>query len=1237
MRKKRLEKLKVRVTYVSVSIILFFSVTSRSYCQSSVLDNELITLDLNNVTLLELMVEIEQATGIGFIYGDNIQDPELLSISADNIPVSQVLDQLLNGTGIAYAYVNGVIVLNPGSITDQKTLKGVVIDNNNIGIPGASVRIKGTSQGAIADTNGGFSVFAEKGQNLVISSIGYKTVEVAVNETVMRSGNLKPITLEILTNELQDVVVTGFYELPIERSTGSFSTAREKELQKILSPNLLDKLDGQLAGLDIRDGKIFIRGQNTFNTGEINYDDLDNGTPSPTGVLLADGSEFSYRTDPSQPLIVLDGFPYQGDINDINPNDIESINVLKDASSASVWGTKASNGVIVLTRKKAAKKGTHISFSGYTTLTDQPNFDDYNYVQPYQAFEMERFVLDSLGGKGLANEYYGTTSLLDIYYRRDITGELSYPEAERLMQQLKRQSHYTMAQDAFLRKQLTQNYSIELAYNAGKLSNIITADFNNKKSSFIGNNSDRLNVSLRGKYNVADWFNIGFGYTNQFLGREDNSMAHLFTSGRLRPYETLYDADGNYKPMSFLRGRTFLNSSGFKAEGIQAQSASLRTRSEYETQGYLPWMWNALQEQNNNDITTTGRRDIMQLNASFSLPLGITLSSQLQYQPGRSEKKLYYNERSYLARNLVNSYTTVTNTSGVPAYEYAIPLGKGYHQTAKTSTRGLNFRNTLTYEKLFNQIHDVSIIAGTDFSQVDTDYKTRTLYGYDPISGMHGNSLINFRDLILDYLTESAQYTFNNTVRRLSGFANHDGFNKQRDFGLFTVLGYGYDQKINITASGRIDRSNLTINSAGTNFNWSVGAGWTLTNEEFFQSFRDKINFLRLRSSFGFTGNVDRSAVDFLFGIPNFSPTWNQDYLAVPEGSNPRLKMERTRNINIGVDLHTANSRGRLILDVYNNRSKDLIVNQRTDPTFKGFTSGKLNNGEIKNTGIDLKLDYDIIQKQDFVWNSVLNFGHNNSEVKKYSIDDTPLFYRLLLNGVAKLPGFPVNSIFSYDFAGIDAQGNPMIYVGGKQISTNVTNDAGNTGVYGEHLLNVDDLVFGGTLVPKSYGGWFNTLQYKGVQLSFNLNYELGHKMRLPAIDYVFDKYINNLPRKNVYTAFGQKDYVPGSNVPRLIPANYRNDKIYTTPFEHRNHLQWSEYSSLNVISADNMRLRYINASYQLPKEWIDKAGIGLSNLTLSLQADNLVVWNNNTYNIDPQFPYQPNPRSFTVSLRGNF
>ncbi len=1116
----------------------------------------------------------------------------------------------------------------------QNQVTGTVTDENGEGLPGVTVRVADTSLGAITGIDGEYSLdnIPDGEQTLIFSYVGYNTARIPVNgQSVINT------TLQLDVTSIQEVVVTGFYELPIDRATGSFSTLGEEELGKIVTPNLIDKLDGQLSGLDVRDGKIFIRGQNTFNTGQLDYEQIDNpAIPSPTGVLLADGSEFSYRTDPSQPLIVLDGFPYQGDINDINPNDIESINVLKDAASASIWGTKASNGVIVITRKKAARKGTKVSFSSYATMNDQPGFDDYGYVQPHEAFDFERYVLDSLGGRNSTNEFFGNSALQDIYYKRDFTGEITYPEAERMIQDLKRQSHYTRAQDAFLQKQFTQNYSIEIAHNAGKLSNIITADFNNNRPSFIGNKNNRLNVSLRGNYEIADWFDIDYSYTNKFSSGENNSLAGIFTAGNLRPYEKLMDANGNYLPMSLTRGRRFLNSSGFVGEGVSAQTASYRTRDEYRALGYLPWHWNALEEQNNNDITNTGRLDIMQVQANLKLPKGFRFSSQLQYQPERNEKDIYYNERSYFARNEVNFYTSTQLVSGRQSFNYGIPLGKGYNQSVNTNTTGLNFRNTLFFDKLFDDIHDISVQAGTDFSQVDTDYKTRTLYGYDPVSGNHGNALINFRDLILDFNEESGDYTFNGTPRRLSSFANHDGFNKQRDLGLFAVLGYDYNSRYNITASGRVDKSNLTINSAGNNFNWSVGAGWTISNENFFQPLSEVFKLARLRSSFGYTGNVDRSAVDFLFGIPNYNPSWNLDHLVVPNGSNPRLKMERTRNFNAGLDLHTATNRGRLIFDIYNNLSSDLIVNQRTDPTFKGFTSGRLNNGEISNTGIDFKLDYDIIQKQDFVWNSVLNFGHNKSEVKKYSIDESPRFYRLLLNGAAKVPGYEVNSIFSYDFAGIDANGNPTININDQPISTNVQDDGGN-GVYGYNIIKLTDLVHGGTLVPKNYGGWFNTLKYKNVQLSFNINYELGHKMRMPYSSIYFEDYLNKIPRKDIFENFGQKNYKSGSNIPRLISSNYRNDPYYTTLFENSNHQQWATYASNRIINADNIRLRYVNASYELPKEFIAKTGIGLSNLTLSFQADNLLVWNNNDYNIDPQYPYQPNPRSYTISLRGSF
>ncbi|CAI8348459.1 MAG: TonB-dependent receptor SusC [Formosa sp. Hel3_A1_48] len=1103
----------------------------------------------------------------------------------------------------------------------QRTITGSIKDANGEPLPGATVIIKDTNKGASSDIDGNYKIrISDDNTVLIYSYLGHVSQEVVVG-----ARSKLDIIMMSDSEELGEVLIsTGYRTISKAQSTGAYATVDSKKLDKIVSSSILDKLDGQLPGVSIQDGKIVIRGQNTFNTKNPEITNSNTITSNPLGVKLADGSQINYRNNPSRPLIIIDGFPFEGNIDDLDQNDIENVSTLKDAASASIWGSKAANGVIVITRKKATKEEGRLSFrfDTFLSISDEINIDDYNFIPAYKAFDFEQIVLDSLGERTLlSNKIKSTSALENIYYRRDVLNELTWPQADELIQKLRMQSNYAEGQDAFLRQAITKNYNFQLSHSSGKLSNIVLMNYTDNETSYVGNKNNKINVGLRSQYKFTDWLDLGFNYNAILSNETSNSMARYFVGGRLRPYEHFADASGNYLAMGDVGGNL---------------GVSYKVRREYEAKGYQPWHWNPIEEQRNNDIGSSGKSHTMQFSADLKLPYGFSYSGKLQYRYRDTDKVLSYNRNSYEARHMINTFTNYEGeVAGIPILKYNVPIGGGIRQNSLSKYTSTNFRNMLNYNHTKDK-HSISASVGTDLLVSDTQYDTNTILGYNKFSGNHGTRAINLRDLTIDAATESLPYTYDGAVNRLSPYINSTGFTKNRDFSIFGFGGYTYDNKYHLSGSGRIEKSNLT-GSDKSNYLWSVGGAWTVSNESFYSGISETVNYLKLRGSYGYTGNVDRSALPFLRGKRGLNIGSGIEYLDITEPSNPDLKMERTRNINVGVDASLFDSRITLSADYYTDFSTNLIVAQRVDPTFRGWTSAKENNGSISNKGLDLRVDARIIERENFQWSSTLNLGFNKGKVVDYQVDKTASYYKQLLEGKLQAPGYAYNSIFTFKSGGLDANGNPTIYLGGEKVSTELLDENGSI-VEGWDKIDLNDLQNHGSAIPTTYGGLFNTLSYKQFDLSFNINYSLGGYMYMPKANLEYKS--TTIHTKEVLQAWQQSGDELQTAVPRMVSTEASTDPYYSTVSGNNfkalnNHNEWYQYSDQHIEKSDVIRLRYITLGYNFDNAFVKQ--IGMESLRINLQVENIAYWASNSRNLDPSYMNRPNPKTITLGIYTQF
>ena len=448
--------------------------------------------------------------------------------------ITEVLDALLAHTSLTYTEKNGIytIVRKPRSVQQgsRHVVSGKVFDEAGEPVIGASVLLKGTRKGMITDMNGGFAIPGVSGEKvtLLISFLGKKTIEVD-----MKPGVEETFTLEDDNAMLDEVVVTGYQDIAKEKMTGSVAIVRAEDLATRYVPNIMNNLEGRVAGLSTYGGEMTIRG---------------------TSSLYAETS----------PLLVVDGVPIEGKIEDLNPYDIESVNVLKDAAATAIYGARASNGIIVVTTKNAKEKGKiDIDFSANLTIWEKKNMDyaDNFYLTPeqqvdiesdywnYYFFDNDGEVADPLQSTLQAIES-GTSAISPIQYAyyRLAKGEISCYDLHNTLDALKKNNFAKEYGDNIYKQQILQQYNLSLRSRADKFQSNLTLNYKFDNSGQINSDKSSLNINYKGIYDVASWLTATFSFNaihDKSVGPGYDYNSSYTNPWAVPAYERMYNEDGS--------------------------------------------------------------------------------------------------------------------------------------------------------------------------------------------------------------------------------------------------------------------------------------------------------------------------------------------------------------------------------------------------------------------------------------------------------------------------------------------------------------------------------------------------------------------------------------------------------------------------------------------------------------------------------------------------------------------
>jgi len=1052
-----------------------------------------------------------------------------------------------------------------GKMNAQYILEGAVVaKDNNTAMPGVSVSVQGTNLKQISDAKGRFKLNLNAGSfTLNIFYIGYETQKVVV--FLPRAQPLNIILVPSST-ELKEVSIlsNGYQRLAKGKATGSFVQLDSTVLNRRVSPDILSRL------ADVTSGLIFNK-----NPGSGEND------------ISIRGRSTLFAND--QPLIVLDNFPYEGDVNSINPNDVESVTVLKDAAAAAIWGARSGNGVIVITTRKGSyNQKAHVSFNSNFTYGAKPDLFYNSKMSSADVIDIEK----RLFGAGFYNtiEQSGTqeglTPVVELLIAaRD--GKITTTEANQRIESLKSFDVRNDYAKYLYRHTQSQQYALQLSGGTAQQKYLLSAGYDKGLASLVGNQNERL--SLRGTNTYT--FNGGKGELNTeaYFIKSNNQInntgtAYISTGGRvIYPYARLVDDGG--KPVTVTHD--------YRQGFVDAAPGK----------GLLDWGYNPLREIDiaDNRSETTDLR----LNSRFKYNLLSGLNAEVLYQYTRTNttaRNLQALE-SYYTRNLINTYTQV-NANG--ELKRVVPLG-AIQDVSTGLSIGNSIRAQLNYQQQFGKDHELNAIGGYEIRSQETTSNTSRLYGFSPLNVT--NNSVDYQGLYQSYVNT------NNSALRVP-FMDKENDYSDRYVSWYGNAGYTLKQRYTITASARLDRSNIfgvRTNQKGVPL-YSGGLSWNITQEPFYQL--PWLSVLKFRATFGYNGNVDRSlsAVTTAFYYSGGSTSTGLPYAVITNPPNPDLRWERVKVYNLGIDFSLKGGLLNGSVDIYQKNGIDLIGNTSMS-TDSGIQTFRGNTANTKGKGLDLVFN-SVLGRRDLKWSPSLILSLSTEKVTKYGVKTLPGNYLVAgADGNYPYEGRPMAALYSYQWAGLDpSSGEPRVYLKGL-----VTKDFSKVA----QEATLVDLVYHGPARPTVFGAWRNTIEYKNFSLSINVSYRLGYYFRRLSVSN-FDI----LGGGAGHGDFAKRWQKPGDELTTDVPAlttvrNVNQDKLYT-------------YSSALIEKGDHIRLQDLNIGYSLRRSEVKN--LPFSVIRFYVYGNNLgLLWAANRQGIDPDYPTLKAIKTISAGVKVDF
>jgi TonB-linked SusC/RagA family outer membrane protein len=1177
-----------------------------------------VTIQAKRTSFNDVFNEIRRQTGFVVFYSNDLfNDKEKISVNFVEVGLDDVMKMLLRGRPLGYKITENFIIIvkavekkkdtkavsvpriiNTADTLPAIKLKGKVTGKEeNAPLGQVSVENIDAHKGVFTDSKGEFVLTAQPGDSIRFSYVG------KAPRIVLFKGQAF-INVELFNEEekaLSEVVVTGFQNIDKNKFSGAATRLKADDIKMDGVVDVSRMLEGRAAGVSIQNvsgtfgtaPKIRVRGATSIN-----------GDNKPLwvvdGVVLEDIVNISNDQLSSGDPTTLLGSAVAG----LNANDIESFDILKDASATALYGARAMNGVVVITTKKGKAGRVAVTYTGNFSTQFKPTYKDFNIMNSAEQMsvlgELERKgilgpnILDR-GDNGVYGKMYDVLNGANGNFPLENTPEARKAFLER----------YALANtdwfDVLFRNNFMQEHSLSVSSGTEKAQSYFSTSFYGDNGWTLADRVNRYTINYRNNYKFSDRLSAGFSTVGSV--RQQRAPGALARNSN--PVEGKFDRDFDINPFSYALN-TSRTLTAFDEKG----------NLEYFNRNFAPF--NIINELRNNYIDLNLIDLRLQGDVSYKIWKDLKYEFVGAFRYVKSAREHQITEHANMAEAYRAAGTSTIRQNNKFLYRdpdnpeaqpvVVLPYG-GFYNRTEDMLLNYDFRNSLNYSKVIAEKHTINILAGQQIKYANRQNFSNTGYGYQYDNG--GTAFVDYRIL---------KQTIENNFPYYGMSRDYDRF-----VALYSSANYSYDLKYNFTGTVRYDGSNRLGQSKKARWlpTWSVAGSWNVEQEKFMQNVH-WADYLTFRASYGLTASMG-PATNSSIVLKNIQT--NRPYLTEVESviklanlENSDLTWEKLYTTNLGLDAGFFKRRLTLSLDVYQRKSFDLISLIKTSG-IGGETPKAANYADMKSKGMELLLGGEIIKRKDWGWRATATFGYNTTKITNAKND--PIIFDMVVAEGGNREGYPVRSLFSLDYKGLDHYtGKPTFIDADGKISSDV------------YLQDdkIDHLVYEGPVDPTITGGLSNTFHYKDFSLNIFITYQAGNKIRLyPAFHSSYSD-LDAMPKE-----FTDRWIMPGdekyTNVPSILDAFAQAQLGGTYPYNDYN------YSTARVAKGDFVRLKTVSLTYMMQQPWIKKTG--LNNVSLTAAATNpwLIYADSKLKGQDPEFfnsggVAQPIQKQLTLSLK---
>ena len=1088
---------------------------------------------------------------------------------------------------------------------EQNYVTGIVVDENGESLPGASAvimkgkeMIKGTSTGINGEFRIGFN-FSGTGYELVVSYIGSKDKIIKLTKENLNTQ----LDIQLLPDDamLEEVTIVedGYARLPRKDMVGAFTTVKAEDIMMPAYQSIDQMLQGKVAGMSVvntsaRVGaspKITIRGTATI---------LGNTSPLwvVDGVIQEDALTIDMSSAITGDMKELIG----NQVSWLNPQDIDNITVLKDASATAIYGSKASNGVIVITTKKGTPGRVNVNYSTNVSVRERPSYGIYDFMNSYERIQFSKEAYEA-GVRYQSTplpQIYTYEGLMAMFNNRSINEEQFSAYLQRL------ETVNTDWFDLLTRNSVSQSHNLSLSGGVDRLTYNASVGYQSNKGMEIGNENDQITTRLSMNSHINDKLDINVqlngSIRNSYGYAGVNPYTYAMNTSRAIP---AYEENGD--PTYYSQFYTY------------QYNTDLGAANQYS--------YNVFNELENTYSTNCGSMFNASANVSYKILNWLTYQGTANMSLNTNNSESFIGEKSSQVERLYRGYPYGTEESGSDKYNAALMPYGGILKQAKSQSVSYSTSHRLQFAKEFNENHRLNVMLGMEVRTTKGESDGNTAMGYVP---ERGEILVsptlpeNFKPIGTDVSIGwgALRSLYEGGWSRTSTVTNYLSF--------FGIAAYSLMNRYVINLNVRSDASNRFGQDVNKQFDptWSVGVAWKAAQEPFMMEYVPWLEQFNIRATYGIQGNVVNSiSPEMIVTYQGLLQSYSEYYLTISSLPNKQLKWERTKSANLGADISLFGITMNL---EYYWRKSNAIIRQDVAQEY-GVKSMPLNGGLITNEGLEISLNYTPIRTKNFAWTIGMNAGKNWN--KSMTDDRTAKADELnhidYLNGSSDRPlkkGYPLSAFWSYKFTGLD-------HNNGYPTFANATYDD----VDGDGSVDPTTfLVYTGQSEPDFSGGFNTRIRWKGFNLGIDFAANLGAKKRLPNPYSTFT--YGKMPDifSNLSKELNDRWKQPGDEAHTNIPALYTSIKdLYNLNLPNglydNIYSMWAQ-SDVRVADASFLRCTQISLSYGLPQKICKK--IRLSHIQFSANINNLfVIASKDWKGYDPELGYSIQPRMYSLGL----